>query len=247
MRRLLSMLILLAYSSLAHAIPLSHFHTNYSASFKGLPVQGNAYRKLEPTDSNQFRVDANASSFLASREEHSLFSWQKQGLIQPSIYEYHQQAMGKTRDAILQFNWQNLTVINNVQQKPWRMAIPGNTQDKLSYQLQLRADLIKSQSITAGQEFTYPVADGGKLKHYTFTIIGEKWINTPAGWLNTVIAQRKRSDKKRTTTFWLAKEWEFVLVRLLQIKSGNNEFEINLVDGKVGAQTIKGLTKAPAS
>jgi hypothetical protein len=105
--------------------------------------------------------------------------------------------------------------------------VPTGTQDKLSYQLQLRLDLLAGKT-----DMTYAVADGGKLKEYRFKVTGEEQIDTPYGRYNAVRVMRDRGeDADRETLIWLAPELDYLIVRLEQTES----------DGKTYALLLKNL------
>ena len=74
----------------------------------------------------------------------------------------------------------------------------------------------------------YTVADGDKLKYYRFRVAGEEVLTTPAGDMLTVKVERVREhDSDRQTTFWLAKDHDYLLTKLKQQESGKG-FELNL-------------------
>lgn len=149
--------------------------------------------------------------------------------IQPQNYRYERNGGKRSREAQLNFDWTKKSVSNAINGATWNMKIPPGTQDKLSYQLQLMLDLQQGLAV-----FNYPVADGGTLKEYRFTLLGEETIKTPMGELETVKLKRERAaDSKRKTTIWFAKSLHYLPVR---IKQGKNDdkyitLEIRKVEG----------------
>jgi len=161
--------------------------------------------------------------------------------LKPLEYQYHRSGIGKNRDAILNFDWQQQVVNNNVQAKPWNMDVPMGALDKLLYQLQLKQDL--TQAINSGDhhpKFTYQIADGGKLKEYQFEVLGEEVLNTPAGRFNTIKAQRVRDHSRRSTIFWLAPDYNFLLVQFQQLEDGKG-FELFLTEAQFDGKSITGF------
>ena len=59
-------------------------------------------------------------------------------------------------------------------------------------------------------------------------------INTPLGAFNSTVVERIRNDEDRSTIFWLANDWEFVLIRMEQTNSGLTtvlELDEGIVEG----------------
>jgi len=150
-------------------------------------------------------------------------------IIQPQNYLYDRTGGKRTREAKLNFDWTKKSVTNAINGEAWHMDIQPGTQDKLSYQLQLMLDL--QAGIT---EFDYLVADGGTLKKYRFTLLGEETIKTSLGDIKTIKLKRERAaDSKRKTTIWFARSLHYLPVRIKQGKS-DDEFvtlEIKQVEG----------------
>src|SRR5690606_1808911 len=145
--------------------------------------------------------------------------------IQPILYSYERRGLGRNRDATLGFDLANNQVLNNVENRPWKMAIPDDVLDKLNYQLQVRADLLGGESV-----LEYQIADGGRLKEYSFEVLGEEVIDTSAGRFNAVKVRRIREqDDDRSTTFWMATDWDYMIVRLQQ-KEDDSTYEIDLYE-----------------
>ena len=117
------------------------------------------------------------------------------------------------------------------------VAVRPGALDKLSYQVKLRADVMKAlASDDENVELTYLIADEEEFKQYRFKIIGEEVLATPLGEFNTVRVDRIRDTSERQTSFWLAIDYEFLLVKLKQLENKNRGFELNLQ-----AATIAGM------
>ncbi|MFT5927761.1 MAG: hypothetical protein ACI805_000877, partial [Candidatus Azotimanducaceae bacterium] len=74
----------------------------------------------------------------------------------------------------------------------------------------------------------YVIADGGKLKNYSFKVIGEEEIDTPLGKMKTIKVSRVKDTRNRESTFWLAPEYDFLLVRFQQLEADGDGFELLL-------------------
>ena len=86
----------------------------------------------------------------------------------------------------------------------------------------------------------YQIADRNRLREYEFQITGEEIIETPIGKFNTVKATRIRRDSDRITTFWMAPEYDFLLIRLKQIEDKGG-FELLLKEAEFNGQPLKGM------
>ncbi len=127
----------------------------------------------------------------------------------PLHYFYNYQYFNRHRQLELLFNWRINKLVTYVNGLPWLMPLATGTQDKLSYELQLRQDLIAGKN-----NFTYKVADGGKIKTYQFKIVGTEIITTPLGTFNTIKIIRLPMPEKENVTIWVAKQLNYQIVRV---------------------------------
>jgi hypothetical protein len=78
----------------------------------------------------------------------------------------------------------------------------------------------------------------GKLKTYDYEIIGEEVINTDLGALKTTKIRRvTNADKKRDTVVWLAKDWDYLIVKLTHDDNGEKN-TLNISKGIVGGRKL---------
>lgn len=207
------------------------FDNVYKAKLYGFNIT--VTNRLTKTGDGKYDLLFKADSVLGSITERSSMQWNPaQQTISPLKYTYARRSLGKNRDAELTFDWPNKTVTNNVEKTTWRMDISQKVQDKLSYQLQMQQDLLNGH-----KNFDYQIADGGRLKKYAFTTVGEEILNTPLGKVNTVKIKRSREDNDRVTYAWLAKDWNYLLVRLQQEEKGD-AYTIYIHSAKVDGKTI---------
>lgn len=200
-----------------------------------LPFEGKAIRQLKLQKDGGWKLSHSIDSGVINVRESSRFDWQNK---QPKTRQYHykQNSIGKDKDEQLKFDWVNLQAHHNTDKPPGSFAIPDNTLDKLTYQLKIRQDL------AIGKEpGVYTVADKRRLKEYGFILLGEEPLDTPVGTLNTLKIKRDRGpDSKRETTLWLAKDWDYLLVKLQQQEKGK-DYEVVIEKGVWDGKAIKGL------
>jgi hypothetical protein len=219
---------LLAGSSLSAqaltTVELKPFRALYESRLDvGVPLSLEAVRELRQQTDGQWILTSTAEAVIAGIEESSRFTLEQLQVV-PQQYQYHHKVFGKRRDAILNFDWPNARVTNDVDNKPWQMDIPAGTLDKLAYQMQIRLDLPGGKT-----RLSYPVADGGSLKQYDFEVLGSESVSTPAGTFNAIKVQRDRGeDAKRETYIWFAPELDYMIVKLYQVESDGKEAQLLL-------------------
>ena len=97
--------------------------------------------------------------------------------------------------------------------------------DKLLYQLVIMIDL-KAGYIPE----KYVIADGGKIKEYTFEYIEDEIIKTPIGDLNTMKLSRYKKNKQETF-LWCAYDLDFLPVKVITKEN----------DGRLSKAIIKSI------
>lgn len=210
----LSIAVFLSPATMAADAPKT-FDNQYKAKLYGFNIT--VTNRLTKTADNQYELLFKADSMIGSITELSKMQWNPaQQTISPLHYSYARRGLSKDRTAELSFDWKNKTVTNNVQKTNWQMDIAQKVQDKLSYQVQMQQDLLNGH-----KNFVYQIADGGRLKEYKFEIVGEELLDTPLGKVNTIKVKRSRENDERVTYAWLAKNWNYLLVRLQQEEKGD--------------------------
>lgn len=231
-----------AHPALEQTAPPALFRAIYKADYKGLPVRAEGIRALSQRADGSYLLSSEATSFLASVKEQSTFRLGERNQLVPLEYRYQRKGIGKNRAAILNFDWETHRVLNNVQSVPWSMDLPEGALDKLLYQLQIRVDMNNAQATGAPWPvLEYEVADGGRLKTYRFDVVGEEVIDTPVGKLNTVKVIRVREDSDRETSIWLAPDFGFLLVRLVQTENDKDGLELLLESAEFDGETVRGV------
>ncbi|NIB41977.1 DUF3108 domain-containing protein [Pseudomaricurvus alkylphenolicus] len=215
------------------------FEATYEARYGSLSIT--ATRTLRELENGGQELRFAARSWLARIEEVSQFNWNREGHLVPERYSYSRTGLGRDREAHLDFDWQKLTVVNNVQKRPWSMSIPPQAMDKLSYQLQLRHDLLNRHTRENDPELSYAIADGGRLKTYRFEVLGEEQLQTAVGRLNVVKVRKVREGSKRVTLLWLARDWDHLVVRIQQTEKDGKHYEINLASASLNGIPVTGL------
>jgi hypothetical protein len=143
--------------------------------------------------------------------------------IRPLFYHYQRSGRRTARTAKLTFDWKTSTVVNDVADSTWEMAIPAGTLDKLSTQLGIMRELQNGAS-----EKTFAVADGGKLKQYAFEVVGTETVDLPAGQFQTLKLNRVGDSTQKLTHIWCAPQLHYLPVRIVQRKDDQSEYRREL-------------------
>jgi hypothetical protein len=73
-----------------------------------------------------------------------------------------------------------------------------------------------------GTTLTYQILDGTEPEAQEYRITGRETVATLAGALDTWVIERVRDPAAdRSTTIWLAAEYELVLAKLVQVEDGD--------------------------
>jgi hypothetical protein len=227
---LLSLLLLAGAAAQAQTDPLPPFKAVYTSEFDlGISLSGEVVRQLRREADGRWLFSSEASALMAGIRETTAFDYHDGALIRPLEYDYQRKVLGKSRRASIDFDWSEGKATTVVKETPWKMSVDVGTQDKLSYQLQMRLDLKAGR-----REMTYRVADGGKLKTYAFAVTGEEPVETPLCTFDAIRVMRDRGEgSERETLIWFAPELDYLIVRLQQTEP----------DGKTYDLLLKGLAQ----
>jgi len=133
--------------------------------------------------------------------------------VQPQHYEYYYHQNSTTQRIHIDFDWTTHLAQITANETHWRLNFPDNVQDRLSYHLLIRKGLFYHQ-----QKFSFPVADGGKLKTYNFIVVKEEKLALPWKTLNTIQLDRTAPSNKENLSLWLMKDYDFVVAKIKQNK-----------------------------
>jgi hypothetical protein len=215
-------------SSILHAAPLPDFEASYQLQRGNLNI-GTSTISLANKAHNEYLYESRSlpASWASWLFRDKLFESSRGHIIdnqvRPDRYHYQRTGSSREREAILSFDWGNMTVENNVQDSPWKMDIPAGTLDKLVSQLGMMLALGEGKT-----EVTFNIADGGKLKEYRFKVLGRETLELPAGRFDTVKITKLRDNKRRETYIWCAPELNYLPVRIWQREKDEAVYQSDL-------------------
>jgi hypothetical protein len=195
--------------------PVATFENKYTARLMGFDIDiTSRLRATSPKDN--YSLFFAATAVVGEISETSHLRWNpKEQLVVPIGYTKKINGFGKSKETNLFFDWKKLTI--NDTKKNTQLAMGGvqRIQDDLSYQLQLRQDLIAGK-----KSFVYNIGEGGRITDTVFSLVGEEVISTPLGNVKAVKIKRNHSNSDRSTYAWFAPKYQYLLVRLQQDASG---------------------------
>ncbi|MCB1649654.1 MAG: DUF3108 domain-containing protein [Pseudomonadales bacterium] len=215
------------------------FDARYQA--KALGLSASATRRQSVTGEDTILLENRISLTILGANigtvvEASEFRWQQDHVL-PLHYRYDQSGISSSHESIA-FDWEQNQAHSRSDDENWDLDISSGVLDKLSYSVQLAQDLQQ----TNGSEFHYRVLDEDEIKEQTYRVLAEEVLNTPLGKLNTVKVERVREDDSpRSTTVWLARDWDYLLVRLEQVSRSGTKTELMLESATVAGKELKGL------
>ncbi len=127
------------------------------------------------------------------------------GRFRPREYHFRRDGGEASRTLDLNFDWGQGRAHMASEGKPWSMEVPDQAQDKLSVLLALRQDL-ETAAVTAPgpaqAERSYRVADGGRLKTYSFRVLGHESLPGPQGERDTLALERSKDGQAVDYRLW---------------------------------------------
>ncbi|MEX0373515.1 DUF3108 domain-containing protein [Spiribacter roseus] len=227
-------LLLLAANAATLASPVEAppaFSARYDVRKAGLTLGHAELRFRRPAqDRYLYRLSVQPNRlaglfYSSSVREMSIGHIQADGF-RPDVYRYTRSGGDDDRRAELRFDWEAMRVVNDVADRPWRMAITPDTIDRVISPLQLMHDLAERDD--GDDTLVYRIADGGQLKTYELRIGDTTQVDTPAGRFEALTVHRSDPDSDRVTTLWVAPALRYLAVQVEQREAGDRNFRMVL-------------------
>lgn len=233
-RWLAALALTLGASSLM-AAELIPFSASYAADMKSIPVNGEANHSLVSNEDGTWTLNFNAGMFVARLTEQSTLRLEEDRVI-PLTYKYERRGLGRGRETTQTFDWSNEQVTGVHKEDPFSLPTEPGLLDKTTYQLALQRDLMAGKT-----DMYYRVVDGDSIDDYHFRVTGNKRVTTRVGQFDAVEVDRVREpDSKRETTLWFAKDFNYLLVRLMQTETDGQEYRIMLKEATLNGEPVVG-------
>ena len=206
--------------------PIPAFIASYTILHKSDPV-GMATRELsyqaDGSIKYQYQTHIEWLIFSQTRSETSILTIED-NQVTPLHYKYTREGTGRDKSYEWLYQAKNNKAQDLGRDKELTIDFSNNLQDKLSYHLQNRLNLMADASKKA---YVYSViSTSGSVKDYVYHYDGEEELILPYGLVNAI--RFKREEKDRVTYAWFAPKLNYLLVKLYQVKAGTEQFEAQL-------------------
>lgn len=231
-------LLWLAQTGLAQDPLLLPYRLDYSAETLGLSAEATRYLWQDESGDYILRNKIKAAPLgvtLAELDERSRFTVQGTQVL-PLSYSYEQSGLGADQQRA-EFDWNGDEVLSRFADSETGLALTEGVSDKLLFQLQLRQQLLTGQT----GPFEFSIVDEDEIEVQRYALVDEERLSTELGEFDTIKLQRIRADDSpRSTFFWLAKDWHFLLIAIEQTDSRGRKTVLTLRAGEVSGTAIVG-------
>ena len=217
---------------------LSPYSAKYEATWKAgwFPITVQATRTLQQTEDQLWQLSFEAYSSIADLSEITKFQIHN-ATIKPQSYRYKTTGFLTKSKRSQEFNWAEKKLWLPKKDTWAEYELPENLQDNLSYQEQIRLDLMSGLT-----KFHYPIAYKNRLKHYYFEVVGETQLKSVQGAITAIqVKQTQLKSKKESTLLWYAKDFEYILLKLKKVKSNGDKSVILLKEAQLKNEILKGF------
>lgn len=216
---------------------LKPFVAKYEATWKAgwFPVTIEAKRELSKMDNGNWQLTFEAYSSIADLHEASEYTI-IQNTIKPFNYRYKTSGFLSKEKRGQVFDWDKEQVYVTERDIWADYELTLGMQDNLSYQEQIRLDLIAGKT-----EFNYQVAYKNRLKEFKFKVANQSKIKTKDGHINTIEVVQLNKKRKSSTRIWFAIDYDYLLIKLKNKESNGDSNTIELKYAEINNKTIRGL------
>lgn len=128
--------------------------------------------------------------------------------LEPSVFE-RRQANDRSRDVRTTFDWANGVMRSEYRGESGEVDLPAGTQDRLSMMYQFM-HMVPRESVEV------LMSNGRKVERYTYRLMEEARLKTPAGEFDTLRYERVITEPKQgRAQVWLARDRHFFPVRVV--------------------------------
>lgn len=209
-----------------YAAPPVPFEISYNASYDNFEAEASRYLRYD-AETSTYWLQAEISldllgQTLASVIEESQVRWDADHPV-PLIYQYRQEGLN-TRSRSLVFDHLTHTANFTIDDKQGALVLAGPVYDDLSSYL-----VIREQLAAGVKDVKFEVVDKDTIKTYRYQVEEEVILNTALGKFAAVKLVRIRDDNpKRSTEIWLAKDHDYILLKLVQAEPNNHTIRLDI-------------------
>lgn len=213
------------------------YEASYKATWKAgwFPITVDAKRELSQLENGLLQLKFEAYSSIADLHEQSQYSIDA-NTVKPHHYRYKTTGFLSKKRRSQTFDWDKRKVWIPEGDEWANYDLTLGIQDNLSYQEQIRLDLIAGKT-----EFSYQVAYKNRLKHYDFKVAKRGQTKTKQGLINTVEVVQNKDNKKESTRIWFAVDYDYLLIKLETKQKNGDSNTITLKKATIKDKTLLGF------
>ena len=231
----LLLLVFLFIQPCSAEVTLSPYTATYTSRLNGFSAE--LKRHLKKSDNNQWSLSNKSTILFSDFEERSSFFISDNRL--KSINYHYKNPLSSKRNSSLRFDWENKKVTETKKKSSSPLDLSDETLDKLTFQVQLRLDLMNQGSNF--KDKTYHLVEGNRLKLYTITYLGEETITTPAGTFTAAKIKQQRPGKDKHTLIWLAKDWQYFILKIERFEKEESRYKLELQSASLGGRNVAAI------
>lgn len=211
---------------------LAEYTMHYEAEVEGFDVK--IERQLTALTNQQYRIEQVAKAALMRLIERSEFTIKDSQLLTEN-YLYLRKVWGFNKK--YQVNWQGpKSATHHYKKDKTSLKSDNRLYSLLSYQTEIRRRLLAGNT-----DLQLNLVSKNRVRDYLFEVAGQETINTKAGKLDTIKIVRDRKGKDKKTTIWLAKDFQYVIIKIMHYEDGELKYRLDFDNGTLAGKTIKQL------
>lgn len=238
LRQLLLLAVIGLPAAMAQATPPGEFEIVYDARLGSWAAESS--RSLHHDQaSGEYRMQALSRIRLLGQDlvridEQANFAWHGDS---PRAISYHfdQSGIG-ARERRVDFDWQHGLAHYAVEDETGTLPVTGEVYDELTAFLAIR------QQLQAGnKEIAFTVLDRSRLETWRFRVIDEEVLHTDLGDFASVHVERIRENSERRTEFWMASDYDYLVLKLVQEEPNGRTLTLNVESASFNGEPLQGL------
>lgn len=232
-------LALALLGSKAQAADPALFALEYDAHFGGWGAE--SVRSLTQEENNGvYHMQAQSKILLLGKSvstitEDAIFTLQD-GLPQTRSYSFRQTGIG-ARERSVEFDYSASVARFQVKEKRGEIALEGRVHDELTTFLVLRQALERGET-----DIRFDVMDRDHVETHHYRVVSSEPLQTALGDFAAVHVTRLRDGNSgRSTEFWLARDYDYVLLKLEQSEPDGGSIGLEISGGTVNGMSLEAL------
>ena len=196
------------------SVGLKPYTAEYSTSARGMSLT--LKRELKADAKGNYTLSNGGKILVVGFHEVSVFRLEGER-IDPRSYVYQGTGLINRRREV-HFTPGADTIRSLYKDNWYELPYTPGTLDRMSQQEQLRLSLLNDP--TPKEDISIRVADGKRIKDYSLRYVGEEVLKTKIGNIKTLHFERVHDDDDRKSDFWIAPEWDYLMVKTVHVEDG---------------------------